>query len=316
VAPLVSPPRRAHIAALILSVVALVGAGCTAQGTELEDSPQGLEDATGFTEDGWNRLLRGHEGRLVTCMRSRGFKFWSTASWDYLTLGPHGLFGLTTPSAELSYLTKYGYGVAHRVTVLRNEVAAARRPSNEAYVSRLGAERRKAYARALFGDDARAGCAQPGSDVVLRLGLPDGGELGDSFAEALERARETSEYHAWQSSVVDCLEEAGIEVPAGDLGQMERPFLKRLLNLAGSEYSRTHDGAIRYDFSSKEAAKIPMTALRALRRDEMSTAAVEAGCRREAGSGAQDAVDAASAPLVGAYGDEVSLLRSALRRVQ
>jgi hypothetical protein len=302
------------VAVLLFSVLAVVQS-CAGSPVVTGGSKPGLEEATGYTDERWNRLLRKHESNIVQCMRSRGFKFWSTASWAYLTLNPHGLFGLRTPSAEHAYLASYGYGVVRRVAVLKAEHRSLGRPTNEAYAASLPAERRQAYARALFGSDGAPGCAQPESDVVLRLGLPDGGELGDAYGQALDRARKSDNYVEWQQRVVDCLRKAGVEVPAGDLDYVERPFLERLLTLAGSAY--TVDGeAIAYDLSLKDAARISARSLRDLHADEMETAAIEFKCREDAGTQAQDAVDAETLELVDEYAEEVSLLRASLQQAE
>jgi len=293
-------------------VLALVVTGCSSR--PAADGP-GLEAAAAYEHDAWNDLLHGHESDLVSCMESRGFRFWSEATWDYLTLGPHGLFGLSTPSAEQHYLTKYGYGVAQRVEVLRSELKNIEKPSNERYARSLPLPRREKYARALFGGEGVKGCVEYAQeDVVSVLGLPDGGPLGEEFGAALREAEETAQYRSWESRVVECLGRQGIDVEDGDLITLERPFLIRLLDLAGSKYEVDGDGNVHYDLKASELKGIDGRALAALRRDEMSTARAEAKCRTQAGTDAQLAVDQASAHLATDYASEVAQLRRAMEQ--
>lgn len=68
--------RRVLLGSFLAVVIAL-SASCAREGGELYAGQRGLEEATGFTATRWDGLLRDHDQRLVDCMRSRGFKFWS-----------------------------------------------------------------------------------------------------------------------------------------------------------------------------------------------------------------------------------------------
>lgn len=272
----------------------------------------GLERAVGFDQESWDALLRKHEDDLVDCMRSRGFMFWSEADWSYLTLGPHGLFGLATPSAELEYLDTYGYGVTQRVHVLRAQLREVNHLSNEQYATSLSPVRRRAYIRALYGDGSQAGCAQPIDDAVARLGLPDGGAVGDQFARAVRASHHSTGYKKWESTTIRCLEDRGISVPAHRLANVERPFLLRLLRLAHSKHSVDEDGNVHYDLSVEEVSRIDSADLSTLHVDEMRSARVEVTCRRRAGDGAQNALDRESSEIATRNRWEVAQLRRAL----
>jgi hypothetical protein len=148
--------------------------------------------------------------------------------------------------------------------------------------------------------------------VVLDLGLPEGGDLGEAFGKALRRAEDSSQYRAWEADVVACLEDQGVEVEDGDLRTLAKPFLVDLLDLAGVDYDIDDDGNVHYDVSASQLAKVPDARLAALHDKEMAAAHQDAACRRSAGEGAQRALDAASAPLVDQFPDEVTRLSTAM----
>lgn len=304
---------RQALAATCVAIPFTLG-GCFSGDPAVVGHQDGLEYLTGYSSEAWDRLMSEQETRTAECMRSHGFRYW-IASDSYMTRSPHGLFGVRTPSAELSYLAQYGYGVAHGVAVMNEELEASRRDNNAVYFEALNAERKKAYVTAYYGTESnkRKGCAGSEEDLVHRLGLPDGGALGDEFGRAVDRAQRSGPYQRWERKVVDCIEKEGAQVPSGDLLQMGRPILKRLLDLAQSEYTTLDDGAIEYELTSDEAASVSSADLAELQRDEMHLAAIEIECRNEAGPGAQQAVDAATAPLANEFIEDVNLLRTAMQ---
>lgn len=258
-------------------------------------------------------MLREYDTSVVTCMRGRGYSYWSPVDWDYQTVEPHGLFGRPTPAAVMEYRLRYGYGVTHRVDVLKAEVVRNKSQlSNAAYVQSLTPERQRDYSDDLAGTKATPGCAHPADDAVLALQLPDGGKLGEAFSDALDHARENDQYREWESEVVGCLKAHAIVVPDKDLANVERAFLVRLLELMGVKYSTNRDGDVVYEYSAQQASRVDPGPLTELRDDERAAAKVEVQCRQEAGSAAQDAVDSYSAVLVPKYRDDVALLRHAL----
>lgn len=297
----------------LLGVVACAAFAACGSENERGGASHGLETAVGFSQDAWTQLLRKHEDDLVRCMRTKGFRFWSEANWEYLTLGPHGLFGLETPEAERRYLETYGYGVVQRVHVLRSEIREIEHLSNQQYAEGLPPVRRRAYAEALFGVEGSTGCTElVAQDVVSRLDLPDGAKVGEAFAKAVHDARRTSAYKEWESKVVRCLRNEGIKVPDSDLSSLERPFLIRLLRLAGSPYSLDDSGNVHYDLRAKDALRVRSDELDGLHRDELAIARIDARCRTRAGLGAQTAIDHESAEVVERYPREIAQLRRAL----
>lgn len=179
---------------------------------------QTLEATVGYSSERWTALLSAQRRAVAQCMKKRGFRYVPDAD-PYYDTAPHGLFDLDTLSAEDAYLAQHGFGVVAIANALRSRVTSNEGLRDQASYDALSSARQRAFVRAFQGDETKPGCSSASVYGLPRGFLPDGGALGDAYADAWATVRASSAYSDWSRAVAGCMAEHGAP-PA--LGRLER----------------------------------------------------------------------------------------------
>jgi hypothetical protein len=283
-------PRRAASAALALVAVsaalgvAACGSSSTAStsrgGSESSPAPGNgsVEDQLGFDQAGITARQSRVEGRIRDCMKSQGF--------DYVPVDPFAQRAAVTGATRLSdedFLKQFGYGIS----TLWGRGGATADPNQRLRAS-LGAADRRAYDRALWGEDAGAtfqaavdsgdftklgGCTRRatsavfgGAQVLTQLQ----NKLDQLDERILEDQRMVRALERWSA----CMADAGYryEDPDEIDGDITRRTEKIVGPLPGPFAPGPGDG--------RAPPPYDHAALAAVQRDEVATARADLACEQ------------------------------------
>jgi hypothetical protein len=211
-----SNPGRARRRWTLVAVAGAmtVLAACGGGGAKVSDA-QRLDEQVGLDEDGIKLRQARAENLIRDCMKDQGF--------DYVPVDPNAQQAALVGAAGMSkedFEKQYGYGIT---TLYEQRLAEAVGGPNEKIHAALGEAERKAYDRALHGDDPTAtfaealdsgdfsrlgGCIKVATDEVF--GGPEvlqslQSKLDDLDEKMLADSRMVKAVAAWS----DCMRAAG-----------------------------------------------------------------------------------------------------------
>ena len=157
-------------AALGVACGLLILAGCGGGGGEGEQV--GIDEQLGVDEEGLLLRQRQAENFLADCMKAQGF--------EYVPVDPVAQRAAMVGSAGLSqedFEKQFGYGIT---TLYEQRLAQTGTGANQEIRNRLSEADRRAYDRALYGDD-------PTATIAAALDSGDFTQLGGCSREATEK---------------------------------------------------------------------------------------------------------------------------------
>ena len=259
-------------------VCALAGlAGCGNDKADAAKEDESLEEQIGLDDDGIRLKQTSAENLIRDCMKAQGF--------DYVPVDPAAQQAALTGTPGMSkddFEKQYGYGIT-TLYEQRRELAVA--GPNKALRDSLGEADRKAYDRALYGDDPTAtfvdaldtgdysrlgGCLRSSTEQVF-----GGADVLSSLSEKLDEldqkmradARMVKVVQAWSA----CMREAGFD-GLEEQEEVDEVLANKLEEIVDSpEESATAGGDAEYD----------KAALAALQKEEVAMVAADIECEEE-----------------------------------
>jgi hypothetical protein len=259
-------------------VCALAGlAGCGGDKADATKEDGSLEEQIGLDDDGIRLKQTSAENLIRDCMKAQGF--------DYVPVDPAAQQAALTGTPGMSkddFEKQYGYGITTLYEQRRQQAVAG---PNEALRDSLGEADRKAYDKALHGDDPTAtfvhaldtgdysqlgGCIKTATDQVF-----GGADVLSSLSEKLDEldqemradARMVKAVQAWSS----CMREAGFD-GLEEQEEVDEVLAKKLEEIVGTpEDIATGDDAADFD----------KAALAALQKEEVTMVATDIDCEEE-----------------------------------
>jgi hypothetical protein len=279
--PMVAGPARFPlITAVAVVSIALALSGCGgAQSSSKAKAPTGdVEDQLGFDQAGITARQSRVEAAIRDCMKAQGF--------DYVPVDPFAQRAAVTGATRLSdedFLKQFGYGIS----TLWGRGGETADP-NERVRSSLGPADRRAYDRALWGDNSGASFqAAVDSGDFTRLGGCTRSATADVFGGAqvltqlqnkldqlderiLEDQRMVRALERWTM----CMAASGFQYEDPD--EIDGEITKRTENIVGPIPGPFATGPP----PGEKAAPYNRAALAALQRDEITIARADHACER------------------------------------
>jgi hypothetical protein len=265
--------------------LAACGAGSSASssrgGAASSQAPKGgsVEDQLGFDQAGITARQSRVEGRIRDCMKAQGF--------DYVPVDPFAQRAAVTGATRLSdedFLRQFGYGIS----TLWGRGGATADP-NQRLRAALGPADRRAYDRALWGEEAGAtfqaavdsgdftklgGCTRRattavfgGAQVLTQLQ----NKLDQLDERILEDQRMVRALERWSA----CMADAGYRYEDPD--DIDGDITKRMENIVGPLPGPFATGP----GDGRAPPPYDHAALAALQRDEVATARADFACEQQ-----------------------------------
>ena len=267
--------RRGLIAAGL--VCALAGlAGCGGDKADATKDEGSLEEQVGLDDDGIRVRQTSAENLIRDCMKAQGF--------DYVPVDPAAQQAALVGAPGMSkddFEKQYGYGIT-TLYEQRRQLAVA--GPNKALRDSLGEADRKAYDKALYGDDPTATFADAlDSGDYSRLGgciktatgqVFGGADVLSSLAEKLEQLDEKMRADPRMVKAVQqwsaCMRDAGFD-GLGEQEEVDEVLKTKLEQIVEAPEEQATDGEAGYD----------KTALAALQKEEVAMVTADIACEEE-----------------------------------
>lgn len=267
--------RRLIAVGLACALAGLAGCGGDKADAAKDELP--LEEQLGLGDEGIRLRQANAENLVRDCMKAQGF--------DYVPVDPSAQQAALTGAqgmSEVDFEKQYGYGIT-TLYEQRRQLAVA--GPNKTIRDSLSEPDRKAYDKALHGDDATAtfydavdtgdftrlgGCMKSateqvfgGADVLTSLSAKLD-ELDDKIRADAKMVKAVKDWSA-------CMREAGFD-GLGEQEEVDEVLAQKLEEIVGSPEEAAETGAVpEYD----------KAALAALQQEEVAMVAADINCEEE-----------------------------------
>jgi hypothetical protein len=264
---------------LVIAISAALGIAACGGGNKASTPNKDVEDQLGFDQSSVITRQSKVESAIRDCMKAQGF--------DYTPIDPFAQRAAITGSARLSdddFLKQFGYGI----TTFWGRGSAQADPNQRLMLSMNPADRR-AYERALWGDNAGAtfsgamengdfaklgGCTKQATEKVFG-GAQVLTELQGKLDSLDERIDSDQRMVRAKQQWASCMANAGFRYDEPD--SIDADLYKRFEQIVGPAPAQFATGP------APGVAPPPFdhAALAALQRDEVSTARADSGCEHK-----------------------------------